>query len=834
MFLGEFSMTVKKTIFYDNPQVLLRDYEQHLRHNGFILDWEEAPPSAHTPVELTLYLFPDQTPIRLKGFIAALLEGKVGVSLQEISPQHRAALEQSISFCRNIVDKIGPEGPPLAEETSSLPYESSTSNNDSVAFWEPPANAQPPGQESIQSRTSSATNGSNLSTSAHRVPSQLFDLPTAQLSQDQNHWASPAEHTKTTHKQEEEEEEALYWDVPSPQVKQESTNSSGSWIQINTDGQQNNSTTSSLGRDFTFESWTTLSHSIVNKEESDFGGSWISSGRYSKPQISDNFTPSRETWNHSTSGTYDNMFSSQADIPLELQRGQSSMEIPSISSLESSILQEMPSNLGYNAPVLEPPEGMPTYQTSVEITQPAFVGTLQGKQRHSPIDHRAPAPTQRPKSGSYLNPNAPSLTGAIEEIGVLELLSRFTQSKANGYLVIHCPEQILQTYLYKGNLMHVRVEPSDPKTLLGEILVRLGKINSQERNNALRKAEEQECPIGEILLDNGTITKRTLSLALRKQMQMRFGNFAEAQEGSFEYWDHRMPKFQELAPPTSPSRLFFRYKINQLSEQPYEVAQEKEERLMDRFLHPIKQGEQKLRELSLSKDEKYFYKKLINGQFRLREVYAASNFRHRQTYTLIFAMEHLGILSFEQTQRRDWQEAEMRDKFQHRFMLLGQEDYFGLLGIHWTASQEEIKEAYQNTLREYDIANYQGEWPDDIQAMSQKILSHLREIKKQLEGKEKRQMYRSGVHDKSKLFFSAQLLADQGDMAIYRRDFPEAIERYTQALELNPQLEDVAEKLKKSKLAYKKFREHIEANKDKNIDWQAKIRINAEHLGIKS
>ncbi len=381
--------------------------------------------------------------------------------------------------------------------------------------------------------------------------------------------------------------------------------------------------------------------------------------------------------------------------------------------------------------------------------------------------------------------------------------------------------------------MYAKVDPLDESTLLGEVLVQEGIINRQEKNFAIKKAEESELPLGELMYEAETITKRDLASALRRQMQHRLGAFIEETEGDFEYWDQRMPKFRELAPPTSPTKLLFRHRIDWLASQPYEVAQEAEERLMDRFLHPSDVTEEGLLELGLTTEEVFFWENLITGQYRMREVYAGSNFRHRRTYTLMFALEYFKYLSFEKEQRRDWQIVEMREKFQNRFMLLGHETFFELLGVHWSSSKKEIENAYLHIRQEYDIDNYSGEWPEDLHNMSEQILQHLEKVYKHLKNKGDRREYRSGVHDNSKLLFSVDLLEQQGDMAIYRRDFADAIERYSRAIEINPNLPAVVAKLKKSKEAYKKQKEHIKANKGKEIDYTARLRVNAEHLGVR-
>lgn len=433
-------------------------------------------------------------------------------------------------------------------------------------------------------------------------------------------------------------------------------------------------------------------------------------------------------------------------------------------------------------------------------------------------------------------PDTPSWTGTLSETPLLRVLNELSKRQATGLLEVETShtqgEESLKTYLYQGKVLLVEEHPMQEDHLLGNILVKDGRINSQERENALKKSLEQLVPIGEVMTTDKIIAKRELSACLRKQMQKRLGRFTQHPDGSFRFWEKRLPRNKKLAPPTSPVKLLFRHKMDLLSEQPYEEARQLEDTHMDRYIFPAPDAQERLEDLGLLKEEMYFWESMVTGRFRLRQIYAASNFRHRRTYVLIFALHAFDFLHFQKEMAADWQIEEMRDFFSRRHGLLGEETFFELLGIHWTSSQKDIESAYKRIRRDYDIANYEGEWPQDIAQMSAEILAYLEKVHDQLAKGQDRREYRKDVLDDVKLRFSAELFEQQGDMAIYRRDFADAIERYERALELNPNLNHLREKIQQAKAGLKKFQEAIEANAGKQIDYQARmqIKINTETL----
>lgn len=501
--------------------------------------------------------------------------------------------------------------------------------------------------------------------------------------------------------------------------------------------------------------------------------------------------------------------------------------------------ERQPPPQGYGPPPgYPPPQG---YSSPSHHYQAPPHGSPGGPNRYVPpqahghsysgdYDNYAPSYDNMPQMPPRRASNEPSWAGDLEETPFLRVLSDLAAQEATGHLRAESGDKNTDVYFYKGRVLLVSEEPEVKEHLLGQVLVDEGRINSQERENAFKTSQEKDIPIGEALTDDKVVSKRVLSSALRKQMQLRLGTFSLVETGSFQFWEKRIPRDRKLAPPTSPLRLLFRYKMDWLAAQPYEAAQELEETHIDRYLFPTEDADDLVEELGFTKEEQYFWDNLLTGRFRLRQVYAASNFRHRRTYTLVFALHAFNLISFEKDMAKTWQVDEMRDFFVRRYMLLSEETFFELLGIHWTASQKEIQKAYRKIKRDYDITNYEGEWPDDIIRMSEEILKHLDSVFEQLNKNNDRRDYRSGVHDQGKLRFSAELFEQQGDMAMYRHDFADAIERYKRALELNPSLNHLQPKIKKAEAAQRKQMEHIRANKGKKIDYEARMQINTDGL----
>lgn len=854
---------IEKDIRYEDPSHFLQEFEQNLQHGGLMLEWSPAP-DLHEKVKIHLHLPPDMTRVTLEATVVSPTPSGVGVQFTNFSGDRRAAVQQSVDFCRNIVGRMSQQSLPAAP---APPPASSGGFAAVVQSGEHPrpTSPTPPIPQSNASISSEYTKPARFAPSSS--PSQTSSSSFAAVVQSGEH---PAPGATLQH------ESKRRMDKP-PR---------GSWISM---GRHDSSESQPNVPRTSPEDWN--NSSLYHSQEMVWSSaeiplpsdlSWddsvekspLSSSGYSSPEIGSPFEPGSSA-NHQPVMT----FRSEPDLPAPEPTSSSEDEDSAVVSSE----------LGYAAPSISPPPGsstvLPAYSSDdsqqAYHLPPGMVGyapsypSMDAQQAHNPSPSRegyappqgyapqgyAPPhyrpsqggpnryvpPVQNPSdSGDYHNyapaydnmpqmpprhaSSEPSWVGDLEETPFLRLLSDLATQEATGHLRAESGDTSTDVYFYKGRVLLVLEEPEVKKHLLGEVLVEEGRINSQERENAIKLSQEKDIPIGEALTDDKIVSKRVLSSALRKQMQLRLGTFSLVETGSFQFWEKRVPRDRKLAPPTSPLRLLFRYKMDWLAAQPYEEAKDLEETYMDRYLFPTEEADNQVEELGFTKEEHYFWDNLLTGRFRLRQIYAASNFRHRRTYTLVFALHAFNLISFEKEMAKTWQVDEMRDFFVRRYMLLSEETFFELLGIHWTASQKEIQKAYRKIKRDYDITHYEGEWPDDIIRMSEEILKHLDGVFEQLHKNNDRRDYRSGVHDHGKLRFSAELFEQQGDMAMYRHDFADAIERYKRALELNPGLSHLNPKIKKAEAAQRKQMEHIRANKSKKIDYEARMQVNTDGL----
>jgi hypothetical protein len=430
----------------------------------------------------------------------------------------------------------------------------------------------------------------------------------------------------------------------------------------------------------------------------------------------------------------------------------------------------------HNLPQHASPPNYPTMQAAQQV--------------HNQVQY-APAPRAEP------TPTTPSMIGTLGEYNIQQLLVELSEKRETGLLQIECPNNQIDTYFYKGKIVCVEEKPANEASLIGKILVAENNVQIQDVNKGLDYAKTHNMPLGEALNKLKLLTKRDLAVCLRKQMQMRLGAVYTNSEGRYEFWDKRLPRDRALSPPTSPLKLLFRHHLSMLTERLFEEAKKVEDSYLDEYVFPLDDAKERLDELGFNKEEEYFWNNMITGRFRLRKIYAASNFRRRRSHALIFALRDFDFLEFRSDKDRVWQESEMRQFFEDRYKLVGDGSLFELLGLHWTESRLEIERAYKRVRREYDIERIGGEWPEDICKMSKAIIAFLESAYNKLHTDRSRREYRSDVYESSKIEFSVELFIEQGDMAIFRKNYEEAIDRYSRALEIDPDLSHIREKIAK-------------------------------------
>ncbi len=240
-------------------------------------------------------------------------------------------------------------------------------------------------------------------------------------------------------------------DRPPPKPLPEFAPSGGSWVNLSpVDGVYPAVTE----KDFSGGSWVSMDEPILDAEESSIGGSWVSMGRYRtshrKPTEHKKFEPSPEDWSEKELYSAQESLYEQAEIPEPSDWQSSEQSHPHLPLNTSDTLKPVPSNLGYAAPLLTPPPGLPGYRSSMDLPAVEAQTREEKEQNGQLADDRKEQAEPKAPSKSHKEATSPSQTGTLEGTSLMQLLTELNRRKASGYLKICTPSKTLESYRTKG------------------------------------------------------------------------------------------------------------------------------------------------------------------------------------------------------------------------------------------------------------------------------------------------------------------------------------------------------------------------------------------------
>lgn len=735
-----------ESITYNNAFHFLEDYENYLKHNALLVKLKE-PPALLTPVQVTLHLFPEGESVLLQGKVINISERGVGLSLDEISPEQIEQLRRVAEQCRGLVGELTEPEIPIPTDVLEKNSSHLTADDWELGFSSgdldvmtlharveipatAPSGAEPTslGAEPTSSGAESTSLGAE-SKSLDAEPTSLSAEPTSLGAE--SSFATPSPNGSWVRLDSKPDE--------SEPIK---TPSGNSWLSsaryangaYRTSKKQSPPLGSRASQKYGSRQ-ERVSRPLTQKEPGVGVKPLGSLSRPSSlpPQASGapvfqppptTPTPQTAAFNRSESWTsVVESNSSRSWRELNQVVDSSSHSFPEIQDMESS----SSSDQGLSASTQTDPSDSKefssetdSFSSGIRLTPPPLTQALTAADGPLP-DQSLGVVLPESASGS-----AAEESGDLVTTPILALLHSLHQRKVNGYLEVVCPDRTMKTYWYRGEVMVVKTIPEDESTRLGQIFVREGKVEMSEIDSLLQDASNASLPLGESLLEKKRITKRSLGLALLKQMQIRLGDFFSETQGTYKFWSSRMPNTKLVGPPTSPMHLLLQNEKNKLKLEMEEATPEQ----VSQYLHPTDFDPELLTCFGFSEKELQAFRELITGKYRLREVFSLSSLRRNDTFLLVCVCENLGLLTFEREKREDWKILEMGRRLESQVKKIGQVQPLAFLGLSDSSNQDELDNAYRKIRDQFNLEeNNSAEWPEEFHTMSRKIISHSKKMR---------------------------------------------------------------------------------------------------------
>lgn len=131
------------------------------------------------------------------------------------------------------------------------------------------------------------------------------------------------------------------------------------------------------------------------------------------------------------------------------------------------------------------------------------------------------------------DPSSLPAGAALSPAATCDLLRRLTKGRASGLMIARSDRREMRVFFDDG--APVFVATNDESELLGERLVRLGHASGPAIELAVERAARWDCSLGEVLVDMGIASARTVFSEIRRQMAARLRDVMRWNSGTLGF-----------------------------------------------------------------------------------------------------------------------------------------------------------------------------------------------------------------------------------------------------------------------------------------------------------
>ena len=201
-----------------------------------------------------------------------------------------------------------------------------------------------------------------------------------------------------------------------------------------------------------------------------------------------------------------------------------------------------------------------------------------------------------------------SFAGNIKTISFSDILQLISTGKKTGKLLVTQSSQRKELFFKNGNLISA-VSSNTEEDMIGNLLLRMGKITKSDLQKAVGIQQQSGRRIGAVMLELGLLNKAELSQYLKIQVEEIVYNLFSWPEGEFSFQDEIKPAEDQILVNLDPMNLIMEgtRRIDEWLE--IRKSLPEPNRVLKLILNPNLKG----RDLTLSSDE-YQVLMMVNGQ----------------------------------------------------------------------------------------------------------------------------------------------------------------------------------------------------------------------------
>ena len=317
------------------------------------------------------------------------------------------------------------------------------------------------------------------------------------------------------------------------------------------------------------------------------------------------------------------------------------------------------------------------------------------------------------------------------------------------------------------------------------LLYKADYISKDQLAESLQLMETNNTRQGEALIEMSLLSFGQLISVLERQVEFILQNVLSADEGVWVF--HSVDEFEErfVNPPVRVPSMLYKGLRDHSREMPREQLMEKHQPNLDLYVHLDPETAEIVEEINFSGAETKFLDVIRSNSWRLRELFTVTNLSKSQTACVLWALDELNLLEYRESEDLDRYLQRVSSSILSKARSLARASHFDVLEVHWICLENEVEEAHERLLKEFDAKAYH-DLTDELTEAIAKIRKRVDHAYSQVRTKNGRRSYREEIVEADTILNSADLLAKKGEMAIMKANGREAILCWSKAVELVP------------------------------------------------
>jgi hypothetical protein len=367
-----------------------------------------------------------------------------------------------------------------------------------------------------------------------------------------------------------------------------------------------------------------------------------------------------------------------------------------------------------------------------------------------------------------------------------DVLLHFATRRSTGVLVIRGFREVRWCYLIDGQPVHYRGDQPHAGEFLFDALAQEVQMPQEEWAHAMRMQQVTGLPAGEYLVARGRISRTDLDAALNRRAARITKYLLGANFGRFSF--HPLDELRTVFhyQPVNVLVLLMDAQRQTYAQLDDDALIRKAEPLYPLHIRPVADRWSLIPMLPLSDMERHLCEAVLPAGWPLKEMVALRELDEKSLVRFVFSLMGLGVLEAV----REEGAAGRRNRAERKLFValkdMRRRNEFEALHSHWSSIAKEIRAGYDQVLTEFGRAAYAEFMDPRIEGLLAEIRRRADECWGKLETAAGRKATRLESVGNDQLRMASDLLDKQGEMALFKGDFPLAKSIYTRVLELDP------------------------------------------------